>query len=379
MTGAPRLILLAAGGTGGHMFPAEATARTLLARGHRVLLVTDRRGAAHTEKFAGSAVRTIAAGGISGRSVLQRVAATFRLGIGFLEARSCISSMKPDAVLGFGGYAALPTMAAAVLARLPTALHEQNAILGRANRLLAPYVRSIATSFEDTAAVRQTDRVKIVVTGNPVRADIAVLATQPPFAFKADGPFKLLVTGGSQGARVFAHIVPAAIAQLPQSLRGRIAVGQQARPEDVESVRAAYSACGVAADIQPFFDDMPARLAACHLAICRAGASTCAELMASGRPAILVPYPHAIDGHQLANAQAIDAAGGAWLIPERHFDAAKLASRLEALITLPEALAAAARAAQAVARIDAAERLASLAERLLPANGNPQPMKVAAE
>jgi UDP-N-acetylglucosamine--N-acetylmuramyl-(pentapeptide) pyrophosphoryl-undecaprenol N-acetylglucosamine transferase len=379
MSGKRRLILLAAGGTGGHMFPAEATARALLARGHRVLLVTDRRGAAHAEKFAGVEVRTIAAGGIAGRGIFQRATATLRLGIGFLEARSCIASEKPDAVLGFGGYAALPTMAAALLARLPAALHEQNAILGRANRLLAPYVRSIATSFEDTAAIRQGDRAKIAMTGNPVRAEIAVLATLPPLALNADERFRLLVTGGSQGARVFGRVVPAAIAQLPQILRSRIAVAQQARPEDIETVSAAYRKCDVEADVQPFFNDMPARLAACHLAICRAGASTCAELMASGRPAILVPYPHAIDGHQLANAQAIDAAGGAWLIPERYFEAAKLRSRLEALITLPETLAGAARAARAVARTDAAERLASLAECLLPANGNSEPMKVAAE
>jgi UDP-N-acetylglucosamine--N-acetylmuramyl-(pentapeptide) pyrophosphoryl-undecaprenol N-acetylglucosamine transferase len=379
MSGKQRLILLAAGGTGGHMFPAEATARALLARGHRVLLVTDRRGAAHAEKFAGAEVRTIAAGGIAGRGILQRAAATLSLGVGFLAARSCIASEKPDAVLGFGGYAALPTIAAALLARLPAALQEQNAILGRANRLLAPYVRSIATSFDNTAAIRQADRAKVVMTGNPVRSEIAALAALPPLALNADDRFRLLVTGGSQGAGVFGRVVPAAIAQLPQALRGRMALAQQARPEDIESVGAAYRECDVAADIRPFFTDMPARLAASHLVICRAGASTCAELMVSGRPAILVPYPHAVDGHQLANAQAIAAAGGAWLIPERNFDAAKLASRLAALMTLPEALAGAARAARAVGRTDAAERLASLVERLLPVNGNSEPMKVAAE
>jgi len=379
MSGKPRLIMLAAGGTGGHMFPAEATARALLTRGHRVLLVTDRRGAAHAEKFAGAEVRTIAAGGVAGRGLPQRVAATLSLGIGLLQARSLIASARPDAALGFGGYAALPTVAAALLARLPAALHEQNAILGRANRLLAPYVRLVATSFDGTQAIRAADREKVVVTGNPVRAEIAALSTEPPLAMEANGPFRLLVTGGSQGARVFGRVVPAAIARLSETLRTRIRIAQQARAEDLEAVVAAYRACGVAADVQTFFRDMPERLAACHLMISRAGASTCAELTAAGRPAILVPYPHAIDGHQMANAQAIDAVGGAWLIPEHNFDEAKLANRIEALMTLPETLVAAARAARVVGRIDAAERLAALAERLLPANGNSEPLKVAAE
>ena len=276
MSGMPRLILLAAGGTGGHMFPAEATARALLARGHRVLLVTDRRGAAHSEKFASADIRVIAAGGIAGRDILQRMAATLSLGVGFMQARSLISSKRPDAALGFGGYAALPAMAAALLARLPTALHEQNAVLGRANRLLAPYVRLVATSFDGTQAIRDVDQKKVVVTGNPIRAVIAALSTDPPLALAADGPYRLLVTGGSQGARIFGRVVPAAIARLPEALRARIVIAQQARVEDLDAVVAAYRASGVKADVQTFFKDMPERMAACHLMISRAGASTCA-------------------------------------------------------------------------------------------------------
>lgn len=377
MNAKQRLVLLASGGTGGHMFPAEATARALIARGYRVLLVTDRRGFAHAEKFAGAEVRMIAAGGIAGRGMPQRALAALRLGIGFLQARGLIARLKPDAALGFGGYAALPTMAAALLAGLPTALHEQNAVLGRANRLLAPRMRLIAVSFENTKAIREANRNKVVVTGNPVRLEIAALSAIPYPAF--GDCFRLLVTGGSQGARVFARIVPAAVARLPKSLRRRLKIDQQARPEDLDAVRGFYRNCGVEAEVASFFKDMPERLAACHLLIGRAGSSTCAELAAVGRPAILVPYPHAIDDHQMANAQAIDATGGAWLIPERNFDETKLAERLEALIAMPEALVSAAKAARATGRRDAAERLASLVERLLPANGDHDTLKVAAE
>lgn len=379
MSQKPNLFLLAAGGTGGHMFPAEATARALLARGHRVMLATDRRGAVHADKFAGAEVRIISAGGVAGRGILQRARATIDLGFGFLQARRFIAALKPDAALGFGGYASLPTMAAALLARLPTALHEQNAVLGRANRLLAPRVRRIATSFETTRAVREVDRHKVVVTGNPVRPEIADIANLPYTEPHGDKSFHLLVMGGSQGARVFSRIMPAAIARLPEALRARLKIDQQARAEDLDAVKAAYKSCGVEAEVAAFFTDVPRRLAACHLLISRAGASTCAEFTAAGRPAILVPYPHAIDDHQMANAQAIDAAGGAWLIPEHCFDEAKLASRLEALMTMPETLVAAARAARATARVDAAERLAAFIEELLPANGNHEPLKAAAE
>lgn len=377
MSVAQRLVLLASGGTGGHMFPAEATARALIARGYRILLITDRRGMAHAEKLSGAETRMIAAGGIAGRGVHKRVVAAFRLGAGFFQARSLIARLKPDVALGFGGYAALPTMAAALLAGLPTALHEQNAILGRANRLLASRMRLIATSFEHTMAVPEAVRSRVVMTGNPVRLEIAALGAVPYPSF--GDRFRLLVTGGSQGARVFGRVVPAAIARLPGNLRRRIRIDQQARPGDIEAVEAAYRDCGVEAEVAAFFKDMPQRLAACHLLIGRAGSSTCAELTAAGRPAILVPYPHAIDDHQMANARAIDSAGGAWLIPERNFDEAKLAERLEALIATPETLASAARASRAAGRSDAAERLASLVERLLPANGDHDSLKVAAE
>ena len=373
------LVLLAAGGTGGHMFPAEATAHALLARGHRVVLITDRRGAVHAERFSGAEVHRIAAGGIAGRSPWRRGRAALELALGFLQARATIARAKPDAALGFGGYAALPTMAAALLAGIPSALHEQNAVLGRANRLLAPRVRLIAASFEHTTTLRENDRDKLVITGNPVRPEIAARAGLPYPALGPRERFRLLVIGGSQGARILGRVVPSAIARLAQDLRARLKVDQQARPEDLEAVTAAYRGAGVEATVAPFFKDVPERLAACHLLISRSGASTVAELTAVGRPAILVPYAQAIDDHQTANAQAIDEAGGAWLIPERCFDAAKLASRLEALAATPETLANAARAARATARTDAANRLAALVELLLPANGNNDSLRVAAE
>jgi UDP-N-acetylglucosamine--N-acetylmuramyl-(pentapeptide) pyrophosphoryl-undecaprenol N-acetylglucosamine transferase len=373
------LILLAAGGTGGHMFPAEATARALVARGYRVLLVTDRRGDAHVGRFPGVDVRVIAAGGIAGRGLWQRANAAVQLGLGFIQASILLATAKPAAVIGFGGYAAIPTMAVAILLRLPTALHEQNAMLGRANRLLAPRVRLIATSFASTQRIRDVDRGKVIVTGNPVRGEIAALASLPYPGLGARERFRLLVLGGSQGARVFSRVVPAAVLLLSDERRGRLKIEQQARPEDEDAVRAAYAEAGVEAEVSSFFKDVPSRLATCHLLISRAGASSCAELTAAGRPAILVPYPHAIDDHQTANAQAIDAVGGAWLIPERSLGEAKLAERLDALIAMPEALGGAARAARAAGRPDAAERLAALVERLLPSNGNHGSYKVAAE
>ncbi|HUI18304.1 MAG TPA: undecaprenyldiphospho-muramoylpentapeptide beta-N-acetylglucosaminyltransferase [Alphaproteobacteria bacterium] len=379
MSAKPGTIMLATGGTGGHIFPAAATAKALAARGHRVLVVIDRRGLAHGEKFANAEVHVIAAGGIAGRGPLARGHAALRLGVGLLQASARIARSRPDAVLGFGGYAALPTVAAALLARVPAALHEQNAILGRANRLLAPRVRLIATSFAATEGIRDADRAKASVTGNPVRSEIAALASTPYPALRAGDRLRLLVLGGSQGARVFSRVVPPAIEHLPPARRRLLKIDHQARPEDQAGVEAAYRHAEVEAEVSPFFRDVPERLAACHLVIGRSGASSCAELAAIGRPAILVPYPHAIDDHQMANAQALDAAGGAWLIPERTFDEAKLRERLEALIAMPETLACAAKAARTVARLDAAERLAALAERLLPANGGHDAFKVAAE
>ncbi|MFN4089984.1 MAG: undecaprenyldiphospho-muramoylpentapeptide beta-N-acetylglucosaminyltransferase [Alphaproteobacteria bacterium] len=354
-------IVLATGGTGGHVFPAQALAAELGARGHRVVLVTDARGGAFDEA---SAVHRIRAA-TPGRSPVAMLKAGLDIALGTLTALRLLRRLRPAAVVGFGGYASVPTMLAAGWLRLPTLIHEQNAVLGRANRLLAGRVRRIATAFERMSALPATAAERTVRTGNPVRPAIAALRSRPYAPPAADERFHLLVTGGSQGARVLSEVIPAAIDALPPPLRRRLAVVQQCRPEDLEAVRAAYAAAGVDAELASFFADMPERLAAAHLVIARAGASTVAELGAAGRPAILVPYPFAMDDHQSANARAV--ADAAWVRPQRDLAAADLARLLAELMDDPAALAARAAAATAHGRPDAARLLADLVEAELAA------------
>jgi UDP-N-acetylglucosamine--N-acetylmuramyl-(pentapeptide) pyrophosphoryl-undecaprenol N-acetylglucosamine transferase len=351
------LVVLAAGGTGGHMFPAEALARELLARGGRVALVTDRRGHAFGEGLADVAVHRIRAGRFD-TGLVGKVIGIAELALGTLEAGRKLRALEPGVVVGFGGYPSVPTMLAAARQGLPTLLHEQNAILGRANRLLASRVGTIATAFPRVGGMPAASRAEVVETGNPVRPAVAAMRGTPYAAPGADGPIHLLVLGGSQGARILSDIVPAAAGLLPGALRRRISIVQQARPEDLERVRHAYAETGVAAELASFFTDVPARLARAHLVVSRSGASTVAELAMVGRPAILVPYPHAADDHQTANAAAVAASGAAWLVPQTEFTAAALAERLTQLFASPASLAAAASAAQARGRPDAAKHLA---------------------
>jgi UDP-N-acetylglucosamine--N-acetylmuramyl-(pentapeptide) pyrophosphoryl-undecaprenol N-acetylglucosamine transferase len=363
-----RPILLAAGGTGGHMFPAEALARALIDRGRRVILVTDRRGRGFGDRLPAIEVFRITAAGLAGGSLLRRAQGIAQLLRGYLQARRLVIRLRPALVVGFGGYASVPTVYAAQRAGLPTLLHEQNAVLGRANRLLAAHARAVATSFPDTAALgKATPRL----TGNPVRPAIAALGEQ---AYPAlDGSLRLLVLGGSQGARVFARLIPAALGALAAERRRRIAIAQQCRPEDLEQVRSAYAALGQPAELADFFTDVAERLALAHLVISRSGASTVAELAAAGRPAILLPYPHATDDHQTANAAAFAGAGAGWLMPEVDASPESLAQRLAMLLDDPAALTQAAAAARRFSQGDAAARLADLAEALIPGNsGHPQ-------
>lgn len=371
-------ILLAAGGTGGHMFPAEALARELLARGRTVALVTDRRGKAFGDALPEVDVFRIHAATPSG-GLAAKLRGMAELALGTLQARRLVSRLRPAAVVGFGGYPSVPAVLAARRARVPTVLHEQNAVLGRANRLLAGNARTIATSFPAVAQVRAPDAGKLVRAGNPVRPAILAVRDLPYPEAAGDGPFRLLVTGGSQGARIFSDVVPAALALLPEALRRRIRLSQQARPEDLERACAALAGAGVEAEVSSFFKDMPDRLAACHLAITRAGASTIAELTAAGRPALLVPYPHAMDDHQTANAQALADAGGAWLLPQGSLTPAMLASRLESLLTMPASLTTAAAAARAWGAPDAAARLADAVLDACGGNGAATPTREAAE
>jgi UDP-N-acetylglucosamine--N-acetylmuramyl-(pentapeptide) pyrophosphoryl-undecaprenol N-acetylglucosamine transferase len=356
---APGVVVLAAGGTGGHMFPAEALARALLTRGRRVALMTDSRGAAFGERLPAVALHRIRAGRIGG-NFMRRLMGLASLAFGTIEAAHKLRALAPDAVVGFGGYPSVPTMLAAARQRLPTVIHEQNAILGRANRLLAPRARRIAISFATAGAMRPQDLVRAVETGNPVRPAFAALRAAPYRAPGADEVFELLVLGGSQGARVLSEVVPAALARLEPALRRRIRLSQQARAEDLDAVCAAHTASGVVAEVKPFFDDVPARLDRAHLVLARSGASTVAELTVTGRPAILVPYRYAADDHQTANARALEAADAAWVMLESEFTAAALAERLSRLMAAPVLLQETAARAFALGRPDAAERLADL-------------------
>ncbi len=361
------LIALAAGGTGGHVFPAEALAAALLERGYRLALVTDRRGAAYGGTLGRLDTHRVAAGGLAGRGKLATLRAAVELGLGIFQARGLLRRIAPAVVVGFGGYASVPGVVAAVMAGIPTAIHEQNAVLGRANRLMAGRVGRIATSFAEVSHVEPRLTPKLVHTGMPVRAAIAALRDVPYPALDGDGAIDLLVLGGSQGARVLSEVVPAALTRLPEPLRRRIRIAQQCRPEDLDAVRAVYDGSGIAATLDSFFADVPERLAAAHLVIGRAGASTVAELTALGRPAILVPYPHAIDDHQTANAHAVEDGGGAWLMPQDAFTADTLAARLDSLFAHPETLSRTALCAARAGRADAAGRLADLVVGLIPA------------
>ena len=371
MSAAP-LIVLAAGGTGGHVIPAEALAVVLLARGYRLALVTDRRGAAYGGVLGGLEIHRLPVSQIGGGPV-QRLRGGVDLLRGYMRARVLLPRIAPQAVIGFGGYPSLPTVLAATRARIPTAIHEQNAVFGRANRFLAARVDAIALSFPEIRRLRPADAKRAVVTGNPVRAAVIALHDQGYVAPRQGEPLRLIVIGGSQGASVFGSVVPAALAMLEDDARRRIEIAQQCRPEDMEAVRAAYRAAGIAAHVSTFYADLPERLARAHLVICRAGASTLAELTVAGRPAILVPYPHAMDDHQTANAGALVAAGGGWLMAQSGFTPSTLSARLAGIIEDPALLARAAAAAKAAGRPDAAERLADLVARLAPAIAAPSP------
>ena len=359
-TAAP-LVVLAAGGTGGHVFPAEALAAELIGRGASLMLFTDRRGDVYGGTLGGLESRTIRAGGIAGKGMLARVRSVAHLALGSLQARRLLKALSPRAVVGFGGYASVPTVLAASASGIRTVVHEQNAVLGRANRLLAGRVDRIATSFAEVAAVPPKAAAKIVRTGMPVRPAFAAVIGQEYAPPAPDGEIRLLVLGGSQGARIFGEVVPAAVARLDASLRRRLVISQQCRAEGLEAADAAYRQLQVTVDLAPFFDDVPRRLAAAHLVLARAGASTVAEVTALGRPAILIPYLFATDDHQGANARALAASGAAWVLPQQAFNADALAGRLAELLAGDGlALVKAAAAARAYGCPDAAARLADV-------------------
>jgi UDP-N-acetylglucosamine--N-acetylmuramyl-(pentapeptide) pyrophosphoryl-undecaprenol N-acetylglucosamine transferase len=355
-------IVLSAGGTGGHLFPAQALAGELERRGRRVVVMTDRRGRNYESTFPGAVIEQVPSGTFAG-SFAARLGAPWQILAGIVVSLRKLRRIGPVAVVGFGGYPSLPVMTAARLGGYATAIHEQNAVLGRVNRLLAAGVSALAASLPLSRFLPK-DASRIVYTGNPVRPEAAKLASsnyEPP---DAHGSVRLLVFGGSQGARALSELVPAAIARLPAAAQARLQITQQCRAEDIEQVRAAYGAIGVAAELKTFFDDMPARMAAAHLVISRSGASTVCELAVIGRPSILVPYPYATDDHQTANAEVFAQAGAAWLVQQRDLTAENFATMLEEILANPGELGRRASAARSLGKPDATARLADLVDRI---------------
>jgi UDP-N-acetylglucosamine--N-acetylmuramyl-(pentapeptide) pyrophosphoryl-undecaprenol N-acetylglucosamine transferase len=358
-------VMLAAGGTGGHLFPALALAQELGRRGLVVDLVTDKRADRFDGDFPARAIYRVPSATPTGKSVLALGRTALSLTGGIAASLALLRKVKPAAVVGFGGYPAFPPLVAARLSGLPTALHEQNAVLGRANRALAPYVTLIATSFEHTRFIDARTEAKVRVTGNPVRdlvIERASRAYQPP---PEEGPCTLLVFGGSQGARFFADAMPETLAMVPDRLRRRLTVVQQCREEDLARVEQAYEEAGVRAQLATFFPDLPAEMARAHLVIGRAGASTVAELTVMGRPAILVPLPHAVDNDQLQNALRLADIGAAWCLEQKNYSPEFLSEALTSLLGSPDTLAEAAALAKKQGRPDAVTRLADLVEELV--------------
>nr|WP_210286252.1 undecaprenyldiphospho-muramoylpentapeptide beta-N-acetylglucosaminyltransferase [Hansschlegelia beijingensis] len=369
--------MLSAGGTGGHLFPAEALAVELERRGAAVDLITDERALAYAAHFPARAVHAAPADTIRGRGAGAYAKLGLTIGRGVLRCLGILRRVRPAAVVGFGGYPTFPPLVAARLLGIPVVLHEQNAVMGRANRMLARLASAIGTGFPRVAQLPAG--LMTTHVGNPVRPQV-LAAREVSYQPAMEGqPIRLLVFGGSQGARIMSEVVPEAVRLLPSDLRGQLHVTQQARPEDIDGVRKAYAEAGVSAELASFFDDMPARMALAHLVIARAGASTVAELAVIGRPSILVPLPHALDNDQLANANALASAGGSVVTPQDRFTAQSLSDELSVRLVDPEGLAAAAAAAKSVGAPDAAARLADVVlaaanRRLAPHSGAAAPV-----
>jgi UDP-N-acetylglucosamine--N-acetylmuramyl-(pentapeptide) pyrophosphoryl-undecaprenol N-acetylglucosamine transferase len=362
LTGRP--FLLAAGGTGGHLFPAAALAQELKRRGYEVELATDIRAEKYGVEFPARAIHRIPSATLTSRNPFA-VAATFtRLGIGYFGALRLLMTSKPRAVIGFGGYPTLPPIIAARTSGIPTAIHEQNAVMGRANRLLSRVVDRVALSFKPTKLLHADAEAKSRLTGTPVRDAVLSYRDTPYQPPEPGGRLLLLVFGGSQGARFFSEAMPPALERLPAEMRERLTVVQQAREEDIEALRQAYEKAGIAAHIAPFFRDLPERIAGAHLVVARAGASTVAELMAIGRPSLLVPLPHALDNDQLENAKRLQEGGGGWCVRQQELTPERLAGEMRRLFSSPEVLAVAAAKGKAMAETEAVRKLADLAEEL---------------
>ncbi|AKH99592.1 UDP-N-acetylglucosamine-N-acetylmuramylpentapeptide N-acetylglucosamine transferase [Hoeflea sp. IMCC20628] len=360
--GESKLFLLSAGGTGGHLFPAEALAHELIARGHRVHLVTDSRAERFAGTFPASEIHVVRSATIGSKNPIKVVRSLWTLFQGVREAGRLLRKIRPDAVIGFGGYPTIPPLLAASNAGLPSMVHEQNAVMGRANKALASRVMAIAGGFLPEGKGAHAN--KIIITGNPVRPEVIAAAEIPYVPSEEGETFRLVVFGGSQGAQFFSEAIPSAIGFLPQELRARLDLVQQARPEDEAHLKAWLEELGVKAEVSPFFNDMAARIAAAHLVISRSGASTVSEIAVIGRSAILVPYPFALDHDQAANAAALMAMGGASVIKQSELTPQVLSGMIADRMNDPTGLAATAAAAKATGKPDAARLLADLAEAI---------------
>ncbi|TDH34259.1 undecaprenyldiphospho-muramoylpentapeptide beta-N-acetylglucosaminyltransferase [Pseudohoeflea suaedae] len=354
-------VLLSAGGTGGHLFPAEALALELKARGHSVHLVTDVRAEKFAGHFPADKIHVVPSATIGSKNPLAIARALLKLWSGYRTAGMVVRSVRPAAVVGFGGYPTVPPLMAAVGADVPSIIHEQNGVMGRANRLLAGRVNRIAGGFLKASG---SHAAKIVEVGNPARQSVLDVAGMPYDKPAPDGELRVLVFGGSQGARYFSDSVPEAIALLPEGLRSRLKLVQQARPEDEERLRGRYAEMGVSAEVNSFFSDLPARMAKAHLVLSRSGASTVNELSIIGRPSILVPLPHALDDDQGHNARILVEAGGALMRRQPDITTQSLAADLETLLSDPARLQAMAAGAKSVGRTNATQLLADLVEAI---------------
>jgi UDP-N-acetylglucosamine--N-acetylmuramyl-(pentapeptide) pyrophosphoryl-undecaprenol N-acetylglucosamine transferase len=359
---ANKVAFLCAGGTGGHLFPAEALSAELVARGWTTHLLTDTRAERFVSGFPAERIHRIPSATIAGSNPITLIISVLALARGTFRARALAKELAPAIAVGFGGYPSLPPVLGAQLGGVPTLIHEQNAVPGRANRLLARFVTGIAGGFLGDAVGPYS--AKTITTGNPVRPPVIEAAKVPFEAPKPDEPFQLLVFGGSQGAQYFSTAIPAAIALLPQNLRKRLAVTQQARPDDIDLARNAYAALGMQPELAPFFSDMPQRIAKAHFVISRSGASTVSEIAAIGRPALLVPYPHALDHDQAANAAKLADTGGVEVAKQDSLTAENLSARLIEAMNKPDGLTQKAKAAKSAGRANAAILLADLVEAM---------------
>lgn len=363
-------IVLAAGGTGGHMFPALALSEELVERGHKVTLITDKRGLKYRKLFEGVKIYEVNGATFAGKGLLGKIAAIPKIIGSIFEAKSLLKMLNPGTVIGFGGYPSFPTIRAARSLKIPTCLHEQNAVLGKVNRMMAKSVDAVALSFEDTQKANWDKYNFVAVTGNPVRKEVVDIGDLYYPTLGDDRIFRILVIGGSQGAKIFSEVVPQAISTLPRASQRRLQVTQQCREEDIEAVRELYADTKIAVELTTFIDDLPNCMRWSHLVIGRAGASTIAELTTAGRPAILVPYPHATDDHQTANALELVANGGAWLYQNNQFNAKELAKTLQRMARHPNEVWLAAEESRKIGKPYATKDLADIVERLALVKGN---------